>query len=420
MNNNNDVNSQLLQNANTSMNRGSLKANKTINSFLSYNNLDDPMSLGYKLFFRFDDTHGLLANKQFENSACAYLTRIGEVGRAELCEKFIELLQNISMYKSYLFQTIDGLNPLLAKKPSERFSEDDVITIGTLETLDMMIQTLLSLYRSIVFDETRNVWILPVNLRRFNISIYLFPKNTYMVNDDDEIALGSVPNAKRNYSNEINENINEQNIHEFYYLKSPDIYNHICYDLSQCEFDMFQSGTSFIAPNNATNETAINNICFNFKFVKNSYRFYKLLGDNKYSDLQLSLYASTLRNNNESEKTWLKIGQNVLNKAISPITSRIETTINQYNSIEKIKSRGINILKGAAETIGDKYAKEISSRLQNMFMGNVYGFSADSILTGVNANKASEVFYSLNRNNKKSISDNERKLSDNENVYSKM
>ena len=394
------------------------------NNFHYHNNLNDPFSLGFKLFFRFDGTSGLLANGNNVNSAVAYLKRIGQSGRADICEKFIEHLQNISMVNPWLFQTIEGISELKSKKPWERYTEDDIITIGTLETVDLKMQALNSMYRQIAWDEVRGVWVLPVNLRRFDISIYLYPKGSYLVNDDDVVALASIPNAKRGYDDNQEISSNSTNAPEHIYVKSPDIFNHVCYDLSECEFLPWESANGFHTVDNAGNEITLNDFTFNYRYVRNSYRFYDVLGDMKYSDYQLALYASTLGSAEEQDNIWKKLGKQLFEKSIAPIKNRVQDIMDQYGDLEKLKKTGMGILHGLAETAVDKISREISGRLQGMFLGNVYGFQPDSLISGLTAKNSSEFLYGLKRTvdaTKNAPSMNSKKpLPNNENVYSKM
>lgn len=406
------------------------------NNFMYANGIDDPMSSGFKIFFRFDTTHGLLANGSYVNSAIAYLKRIGQSERATLCEKFIEHLKTLSSINPWLMQTIEGLDELKSKKPWERHTEESVISVGTLETIEMTVQTLISMYQNIVWDEERGVWVLPVNLRRFEASIYIYPKGSYMVMDDDPTALGTVPNAKRTYSGSA-QAVNESNAHEIYYVKSPDIYNHICYDLSECEFLPWESGSTFIVPDNSGNEVSVNNINFSYRWVKNSYRFYRILGDAIYSDYALALYASTQLTVADQENVWKRLGKQFFSKSLEPIRSRYEDVMNKFTTIQniddrmqrkfdlnKLKQEGISILGGLAETAFDAVSRDVAGRLQGMFLGNVYGISHDSFLTGITAQNSSEAIYGFGRTIKShqqapSMSSS-KPLPPNSNVYSKL
>lgn len=414
----------------------SVRTNVDANNFIYDNNLNDPGSMGFKLFFRFDTNHGLLANEQHENSTIAYLNRIGQIDRSNLLKKFIEHLKHTSSVNPWLFQAIEGLDELKSKKPWERYNDEARITIGTLETIELAIQSLLSMYYEIVWDEVRGVWVVPVNLRRFDLSIYIYPKGAYNVMDDDDIALGTVPNAKRTYSGE-QQNLNEKNVVEHYYVKSPDIYNHICWDLSECEFIPWESGSTFLAVDNNGHEEAVNNFVIKYRYVRTSYRFYRILGDTVYSDYALALRASTFSTGQEQENFWKKMGRDFLSKSLSPITSRAKSVMDAVTTIKdiegrqqnvfdlaKLKNTGMTILGGLAETAFDKVSREVSGRLQSMFLGNVYGISHDSFINTFTSQSSADFLYNAGRSIKSTQAapslSSTTKLPPNDNVYNKL
>ena len=114
------------------------------------------------------------------NTAMNYLLLNNELERAEKLEKFIDLLSNISTYSPWYFQEITGLDAALERK---EFTEKDFkleeqrkqITINCLtDAYDNRIGTLLDLYRDITFSYQLHKEIVPANLRKFDMGIYIF------------------------------------------------------------------------------------------------------------------------------------------------------------------------------------------------------------------------------------------------------
>lgn len=114
------------------------------------------------------------------NTAMNYLLLNNELERAEKLEKFIDLLSNISTYSPWYFQEITGLDGALERK---EFTEKDFkveeqrkqITINCLtDAYDNRIGTLLDLYRDITFSYQLHKEIVPANLRKFDMGIYIF------------------------------------------------------------------------------------------------------------------------------------------------------------------------------------------------------------------------------------------------------
>jgi hypothetical protein len=114
------------------------------------------------------------------NTAMNYLLLNNEIERAEKLDKFIDLLSNISTYSPWYFQEITGLDVALERK---EFTDKDFkieeqrkqITINCLtDAYDNRIGTLLDLYRDITFSYQLHKEIVPANLRKFDMGIYIF------------------------------------------------------------------------------------------------------------------------------------------------------------------------------------------------------------------------------------------------------
>ena len=119
-----------------------------------------------------------------QNCAYNFLLRNDELERAELLRQFITLLSNISTYSPWYFAEISGLDAIMERplKYNEDFKIEDPkqITIKCLpDSQDNRISTLLDLYRAIVYSHVWHKEILPANLRKFDMSIYIFSSPVY-------------------------------------------------------------------------------------------------------------------------------------------------------------------------------------------------------------------------------------------------
>ena len=114
------------------------------------------------------------------NSAWAYLKNNGEEERAALLKYFILLLSDISANSPWYFQAIEGMDQAIERKQftDRNFmleEERKKITIKCLQdAVDDRIGTLLDLYRSITYSWVTKREILPSNMRKFDMSIYVF------------------------------------------------------------------------------------------------------------------------------------------------------------------------------------------------------------------------------------------------------
>jgi len=158
----------------------------------NFNRLDLPGNFYFRIFFHFNTGHGLLniGNEFMDqtdrtteysidtNTALNYLFMNGEYQRMQLLNDFVSLLSNINTYSPWHFQQIEGLQEALQRTEyTGEFKieeEPRSITIKCMEdSYDNRIATLLDLYKSVAFSRILHKEILPANLRRFDMSIYI-------------------------------------------------------------------------------------------------------------------------------------------------------------------------------------------------------------------------------------------------------
>ena len=126
-----------------------------------------------------------LEDHTFANSALNYLIINSEYERAELLLQFISLLSNINTYSPWYFAELGGVPEAIERKEftDAAFHIEDTrrtLSIKCLpDAMDMRIGTLLDLYREICYSYTLKKEIVPANLRKFDMGIYLFSTPLY-------------------------------------------------------------------------------------------------------------------------------------------------------------------------------------------------------------------------------------------------
>lgn len=142
-----------------------------------------------------------------ENSAYNYLMRNGELKRAKLLQNFITLLSDISSNSPWYFKEVSGLDEAVSKKAFFQSPTIDEtrkqITITCLaDSIDARIGTMLDMYRSACFSWQSKREIVPRNLRKFDMGIYVFtkPYNAYKKVTDSNKLLYNVLNEDDNRS----------------------------------------------------------------------------------------------------------------------------------------------------------------------------------------------------------------------------
>jgi hypothetical protein len=141
----------------------------------------DPTYLGFKLFFLFDQPEsGLLSTIAHPNTALAYLEARGYTQRAAYLKQFVTLLKRINMECPWFWQSLEGLDEAWKHGFNEEefvalVGADRRISINTLdESVDLRMTALMDLYRKACFDWTNRREVVPRNLRFFSVSIYCY------------------------------------------------------------------------------------------------------------------------------------------------------------------------------------------------------------------------------------------------------
>jgi hypothetical protein len=120
------------------------------------------------------------------NSAWAYLKLNNEEERAEKLEQFVTLLSDINSNSPWYFQSISGIDSAIERKSAEEdkldVSEKKKLSITCLpDAYDNRIGTLLDLYRDVTWSWTHKKEIIPANLRKFDMAVYMFESPTNYV-----------------------------------------------------------------------------------------------------------------------------------------------------------------------------------------------------------------------------------------------
>lgn len=171
---------------------------KKTNLFYTENNLlkfQDPLYIGFKLFFLFDQPEsGLLSTVAHPNTALNYLEKRGYTERAAYLKSFINLLKGINSECPWFWQSIEGLDEAWKHGFNEdtfltKVAKDKKITINTLdESIDFRITALMDLYRKACFDWPNRREVVPRNLRYFSVAIYCYEARS--INKDTALDIG--------------------------------------------------------------------------------------------------------------------------------------------------------------------------------------------------------------------------------------
>lgn len=314
------------------------------------------------------------------NSAYNFLIRNAELERAEKLKQFITLLSSISTYSPWYFSEISGLDSVIDRginpyAPVKIDESPKTITIKCLpDAMDGRIGTLLDLYRDVVYSYTWRKEIVPANLRKFDMSIYIF-----------ESPLDAIHNMDGYYGTMSSDLIERQKFenNEEYSTLFPVSYKLI--ELHDCEINYNTVKTAYSSLKNDEGFVPEYEIQIH---VGNAYEHrYNMFMDRCIGDFSVfDMFRNTYIKS--AEESTGKIGyiptdaaQKTHQKLLNAIRDRIDA-----------KERGINGFKLIDNTIewltekkdgdGNKIegsGKSMQKWLTRVLMGNIYDLSLDEL-----------------------------------------
>lgn len=314
--------------------------------------LTDPTYSGFKLFFHFDAKTGLLADDEYVNSALAYLKRIGDDTRYAMLQRFIKILSQVNSITPWMFQELEGIQELYTE-PYDEIYKERKLNILCLETVDNKILSLIQMYRAIAYDHTTRRWILPVNLRRFSMSVFVYDYRVFA--DNSSTAIDFLQTIQNTDVSQL---------------------NHTLFDLGYCSFDIASGGSYFETVSNTRSDANVNNISINFEQFDISGLFKSLTGHGKIGSSAIHQAASIAVNNtadveNDRLKQFFSKDNFAKRLGVDKLKEKYEALIDTDAWKTKLEDTAINV---AADTI-----ENIRGVLGNLYLGNVYGFDIADI-----------------------------------------
>jgi hypothetical protein len=170
--------------------------------------IDDPTYDWFMLYIDFNSSMGLFAPESSENSAIAYLRRTGEKERANGLAKARQLLKDILERAQYRVLKVDGLDALYNNL--KKVGAESELSVTMLETMNWEIRFIAFNIFEALYDQYRQLDILPSNLRRFAMSLYFADIHFNPDSNDDGIHALNAPDYVQ-YSNESWYSMNKTN-----------------------------------------------------------------------------------------------------------------------------------------------------------------------------------------------------------------
>lgn len=356
-----------------------------------YGMYNDPTYLGFVLLFNdYDvDRSPLLCRDNGERvgTALNYLKSIGDGPRFEYLKLFQELLFDTNYWMPWYWQGIEGLDKIWDYKALAdpyKGGTDASIKITTLESIDLRITALMDLYRRACFDYEFRREIIPSNLRKFQVTIFVQEIRNIQVDlGSIDKTLGVVNDLNRTFNNGANPIAlpgNRETAQQAAGKSTARISNefgaNMMFTLKYCEFDSDKSSGNWGSLSMAGGDPASQIITFNYDSIDESY------------------LNPTIIN---SPPGYSSAGMNYsfLEKLPDPESGNGKSMLDKINELRKNPDGIKNIMKteaknaGAAleqaalnrvDTLVGQGLNAINGRLNRLLLGNVYGFSPSAFL----------------------------------------
>lgn len=357
-----------------------------------FNIYDTPAHKYFKILFYFGSTpeidsneygSGLLAptweyatDELYNyNSAWAYLKLNDEEERAEKLEQFVTLLSDINSKSPWYFSTLGGIQEALERKVVDdgklEMSENKKLTITCLpDAFDNRISTLLELYRDVTWSWIQKKEIIPANLKKFDMAVYIFETMTNNLHKDTDIIdtnngynvsykMIEFHDCEFGY-NSIKSGWNELNNSEGTSPKyTIDISYNDCYEISYNDIMMRTIGDVILTDmiNSSKND--------------NDYISNPQVNDNSLYNEMINRIYPTYDNSEINKSNKIIYFGNLKDRPLDKEQQYITSTINEQTKVE-YKPGFINNALG--QVVGH-LKSDLTDWVNKKILGNIFGFS---------------------------------------------
>lgn len=346
-----------------------------------FNYFDTPGQYYFKIFFYFhngDDETGIPSSSHSDsgllaptwediesdthyyayNSAWSYFKMNGDEHRAKKVEQFINLLSKISTESPWYFSEVTGIDAALERKNAFAANfvieeERPKISIKCLpDSIDDRIGTLLDLYRDISFDYVNKVQLLPANLRKFDMGIYIFNAPLANIHGGEKVV-DDWTMKMLDETLELDWFRNENDYADITTSSSHYIASHKYFEFHNCEFEYGSSKGAYSTLNNVDGTQNLYNIDISFDQVY----------ENRYNEFLLNIMGDLVTD------SLLIPSLDIDDNKKKSLADKLEERINAYKYDESSENNAQGV--GEDDSIKAKIknkAKQIKGDFKNNFV----------------------------------------------------
>lgn len=346
-------------------------------SRLSRHQYQDPTYLSFLLLFDFaDGVNSPLLSKPAET----FLENLGDpyAERLEALQNFKKALKTINNEMPWYWQSLSGLERIQQYNPENAYfgGDDAELTIGTLESINLTVAGLMHLYRKAVFDENKWTYILPANLRRFRMYVYVTEVRTIKNLSEPKIkGLNSNPISTESLS------ISEDNKNKG--ISGTQNRPYFMFSLKYCEFDLASGTSAFSELQKSPESEATGEIKIKYEGLhRMESRVLNGIIESKYNSDNISPAPDAEEFANVNSSGLLPISEdsnlgNFLDLAKEKASQKASELADRFSNEMKIRSiKRIQELKAEAkrQTIG-----RLNAEVNNIFQDFVQGIDRDLV-----------------------------------------
>lgn len=359
-----------------------------------YGKYNDPTYLGFVFLFNdFDTKQSPLLARGTDSapppvgSALDYLASINDGPRYQYLKLFQELLLDTNYWMPWYWQQIEGIDKVWdygSLKDPYKGGNDSRIKITTLESIDLRVTALMDLYRKACFDYEFRREIVPSNLRKFQVSIFIQEIRNIQV---DFGTLGNALNLANQLSNAYGAgsplNIPIETPQQKAARETAQVSNefgaNMMFTLKYCEFDSDKSSAAFASVNNSAPEPATQIIEFTYDSIDESY-LNPTIQNMPFGYQTAGMNYSFL---GDLPAPPTGAGEGMLQK-LENLASDPEYRQDMMKSAAKNAGAALGAAAlNAVDALGQNAANAITGRLNRLLLGNVFGFSPSQVLTSL-------------------------------------
>lgn len=358
----------------------------------------DPTYLSFVMLFDFtDNINSPLLALGAEN----YLTNLANIEsddsefykeRLENLQNFKKALRTINNEMPWYWQSLSGLERTQQYNPENAYfgGDDARIEITTLESLNLPIAGLMHLYRKAVFDERKWSYILPTNLRKFRIYIYV--SEVRKIKDNAKPKIGGLnKDALKDFPDNFKPTLSIEDKNKEISGVSGRPYFMI--SLKDCEFDMKEGVDIFTDLQKSPEAPAAGKIAFNYETLYNvESRVLNGIIESKFNSDNL---APAPDGEGESPSTigdYLldkakEKGQAFVDKAVGDLKNQAQQKIQELKQAAKDATvgrldRGLNNIYKEFITGVDNATSNMTNNIKESIGENIHGSAAgaDTVL----------------------------------------